>query len=156
MQPKEVAFFRSHGTRDIAAREAWETMEAWIKEFDLGREVPVRFGLFNLKDEATGDGSYDACIELPNALLAEAKSRLRYRTIPSGAYARQRHIGPHEDLDLVIEDVAVNCQKGMAMMIDEQRPIVEIYFNTVQSVPDEKLRTDVCLPVRIHDRTCAA
>jgi len=151
LRPKQVVFVRSTGPYAVSSVAAWDAMLAWINRHNLTREVTCGYGLALDHSGSTRpeDFRYDACIALPDGFIAPREDALPFETLPGGAFARIRHTGRYETVGssiTLIRDQWLSAQPHL--LIDRRRPMMTIYLGhpTLQDV--ERLRCDVCIPVR--------
>ena len=150
-RPRSVAFVRAHGAYGMASQRAWDVMLSWINERGLLLQLPYGYGLAydNPRRTAQGQCPYEACVELPDSYVELPTDGICFQTLPGGAYARTRHVGPYSGLRhsvVRIRDTWLTEQTHLT--IDRRRPFMFTYLDAPGSCEPEELRTDVCIPVR--------
>lgn len=124
-------------------------MFAWLERHGLRGPTDRGYGLAHDDPRvcAPENCRYDACVEVPDHLPAEAFEGLTKQRLPSGAYARKRHIGPHGDLSTVMREMRLTWSSRHGLELCRKRPALEIYLDDPKFVRPERLRTDICLPI---------
>ncbi|MGH1417798.1 MAG: GyrI-like domain-containing protein [Hyphomicrobiaceae bacterium] len=149
----DVAYFRVTGPRSAAADLAWHKMIDWLEKYDLRNEVERGYGICQPCSPNGKPGHYDACVALPPATPEIARSEVKIRKIPGGAYTRWQHKGAHSAVQFIISDLQDCHDEEATLTFDPTRPTIEIFLNDPAKVPEVKLRTDICLPVALQTGT---
>jgi AraC family transcriptional regulator len=151
LRPIHVATVRAKGPYETSAKAAWEEMFGWLNQAGLGGEKIARYGLL-LDDPrvvAPEKRRYEACVELVDEARTLVPLSFSIRRLPSGAFARVRHVGGAEGLSKVISGIRDTWEQGEGLIIDTRRPVIEIYLDNPEHVPVEKQRIDLCFPVSV-------
>lgn len=143
---------RAHGAYGEAASRAWAVMLAWLDARGLTMRLPCGYGLAfdNPRRVASRECRYDACVELPNTFIQQATDGVGFQTLPGGAFARVRHVGPYDGIRqsvLAVRDVWLADQQPH-LIVDRRRPFLFSYLDDPRTVAPDERRCDVCLPVR--------
>jgi len=149
LRPTTLAYVRCHGVYADASKRAWRRLFDWMDRHELRGVVRTGYGLCHDDPRSVPANScrYDACIELPDHLVPLAFEDIAFQRLPSGAYTRQRHVGPHESIGAVMSALRKQWCGNPNLVICCERPAVEIYLDDPLEVPPERLRTDICLPI---------
>ena len=92
---------------------------------------------------------YDACIEIPEGFEHVNTDGVSLQLLPSGAFARVRHVGPYDEVRNSIDGVGEEWAKTQPQLIlDRRRPLLIVFLDDPQKRDAAKLRSDVCVPVR--------
>jgi AraC family transcriptional regulator len=151
LRPRRVAFVRAYGPYSNASQQAWDVLLAWLDRQNLKSHLSCGFGLaYDNPRRTTDDGCrYDACVELPDHYAELMSDGLAFQMLPGGAFARARHVGPHDTVkDSVtrIRDTWLPDQPHL--VVDRTRPFLFCYLDDPRSCAHDDLRSDVCLPVK--------
>lgn len=148
LKPQPLLFYRVRGDRHAAKTEAWDGVQAWLKQ-STGSETMARaYGLWQPDADQFQTGTYDACIEVPECIDSAALSTIRQQTSPGGAFQRTRFKGPCSDLHEAVEDAAKTFKSGGGLILDPGRAIVEIFFGEEISIDQDDVKIDICIPVK--------
>lgn len=155
LRPKQVVFIRTTGPYRSSSLLAWAAMADWLDRHGLRAHMPCGYGLAQDDPQTVAAElcRYDACIELPAGVQIPRDDGLPIQTLPGGAFARVRHVGPYRSVRTSITRVRddwMPLQSGL--LHDRRRPLLTIYLDDPRTKDLAKLRCDVCLPVRTdHD-----
>ena len=158
LRPTKLAFVRSNGRPSIASQEAWARLYKWLDQSEFSRLAGPGYGL-NRSHQANGSTencSYDACIELRPEMEGRLPRDFRVQTLPGGPYARHGHIGSRAGLGEALVQLRDGWMMQRKLLICTDRPVVEIFLSDARRVAEEKLRTDICVPVKAVRRADAA
>lgn len=151
LRPKQVVFVRSTGPYAVSSLAAWSGMLSWIDRHNLTRDAGCGYGLQVDDPNATSPQHcrYDACITLPDGFIAPRDDTLPFQTLPGGAFARIRHVGPYDTARTSIARVRDQWLSGQPhLLADRRRPLLTIYLDHPNRREAGSLRCDVCVPVR--------
>jgi AraC family transcriptional regulator len=153
LRPRRVGFVRVHGTYKASSTTAWQTMADWLVRHDLNGQTTCGYGLtWDNPENANSDPCrYDACVELPDGYENLKVDSLSFQVLPGGAFARIRHVGSYSKINRSIEKVRETWLPGQPrLLFDRRRPLLVVYLDDHKSRDLNKLRCDVCIPVRTH------
>ena len=124
--------------------EAFARLGAIARKNGLGRAKPM-LGIFHDDPKTTppSDLHSDAGLVIPEE--AEIPSGLGELRLPAGRYARTTHVGPYEELGDVWAQFKREIPRSGHRMADGLS--YEVYRNTPETVPKEKLVTELYIPV---------
>lgn len=149
LRPVFVMFVRAHGAYGESATNAWQKMFKWIDENNQRHVVQAGYGLLhdNPKVISLDECRYDACIEVPDGFQNKIPETFAVQRLPGGAFARRKHQGTAKEIAVTISDLRDRQVKDSGLSFDPRRPVLEIYHDDPDKVPDGKRKIDVCLPV---------
>lgn len=149
LRPVYVMFVRAHGAYGESAQNAWQKMFRWIDENNRRQVVQAGYGLLhdNPKVISLDQCRYDACIEVPEGFQDKIPETFAVQKLPGGAFARRKHQGTASEIAVTIADVRDHYVKESGLNYDPSRPVLEIYHDDPEIVPDGKRKIDVCVPV---------
>lgn len=158
LRPVRVAYIRARGPYPVSAPEAWKKMLAWLDARGIRSEVTRGFGLAHDDPRTTAAEAlrYDACVEIPMDMEGLASREFGMQTLPGGAYARRRYVGPHTGISRQFHDMRETWAPSRGLVLHAKRPFVEIYLDDPLRCAPEKLRTDLCIPVAVGSEVNAA
>lgn len=87
----------------------------------------------------------DAALTFPREM--RLPKELQEQKLPAGRYARTTHVGPYEELGDVWARFMGEWLPASGERLADS-PSYEIYRNTPESVPKDKLRTDLYIPLK--------
>lgn len=152
MKPRQVAYVRRTGLYRDSSVQAWDAMMTWATRNGVRQLLTCAYGLtLENSDSGSSEGCrYDACIELPAGFPPGNASALSVQTLPGGAFARVRHLGPYSEAN---SSVRMLREQWLAqqpnLKLDRRRPVMIIYLDDPMLRAAETLRCDVCVPVAI-------
>lgn len=155
LRPRQVVYVRRSGLYRTSSAQAWAEMFAWLARHKLREHVTCSYGLAVDHPGLVAPQScrYDACIEIPEGFANVRTDGLSFQTLPGGAFARIRHVGPYGDLRpaiVSIRDEWLPTQPRLGL--DRRRPLLIIYLDDPERREGAKLRADICIPVNArHD-----
>lgn len=152
-RPKLVGFVRCHGPYKDSSADAWRLMSAWLGRHNLRSHISASYGLcLDPPDTVTvKDCRYDACVEVPPEYQAIKSDGIAFQMLPGGAFARKRHLGPYANVRSTIAQVRDEwLAQQTRLLADRRRPLLVIFLDDPQLRAPDKLRCDVCVPVRTH------
>ena len=145
---KPVAYIRARGNYskvdycDYFTR-LWQYVKA-RKLFSAGIENIVVY--HNDPDISKADDlRCDVCLAIPKGPVAEGA--VGVKTIAGGRYAVFVYTGPYAGLGGAYHKICREWLPGSGCELRES-PCFEKYLNNPERVPPEKLRTEICLPVK--------
>lgn len=158
LRPVRVAFVRVRGPYGQSAPAAWSKLLAWLDQHRVRSDVTRGFGLAHddPRTIAAADLRYDACVEVPPEVEALALREFGMQTLPGGAYARRRFVGPHSGIHTEFHEMRRTWAPSRGLALHTRRPFVEIYLDDPARCAPEKLRTDLCIPVIAASEASAA
>lgn len=158
LRPVRVAYVRVRGPYSHSAPTAWSKLLAWLDQHSVRREVTRGFGLAHDDPRvvAAAELRYDACVEVPPEVEVAAFREFGMQTLPGGAYARRRYVGPHAGIHNEFHEMRETWAPSRGLALHTKRPFVEIYLDDPARCPAEKLRTDLCIPVIAASEASAA
>lgn len=140
-----VAFVRHIGPYDRVG-EAWHRFLAWAGPRGLAGPAMQAFGvLYDDPDITPSDRlRYDACLTIDDTI--EPEGEIGAQTVGGGCYAVMRHVGPYNRLGQTYVQL---CGEWLPQSGRELRsaPALEFYRNSPLDTPDDKLVTDIFLPL---------
>lgn len=145
--------YRTVGPYSSSAPEAWSKMFDWLNRQRLRGVVTRGFGLALDDPRRVEPGlcRYDACVDLPEQLATSAWENMMPQRLPGGAYARRRHIGPHDQIGAIVKEMRETWCATPGIVPATDRALVEIYLDDPLTCPPEKLRTDLCMPIAFSE-----
>ena len=153
LKPRQVAFIRAVGPYAASSQQAWNDMFAWMTRNKLDTKTGFGYGLALDHADPVGveNRRYDACIDLPSDFTPNKNDGLALQTLPGGAFARFRHVGPYEGVGSVIGKVRDAWLASQdTLVVDRRRPLLVVYLDNRLLQTRDKQRCDVCIPVRTH------
>ncbi len=127
--------------------EAFATLHAVVQKAGVASTPDVALlGIYYDDPETTPASELrsDAGLTLPSGTpLPEG---LEERMLPAGRYARTTHVGPYEQLGDVWSRLMGEWLPASGERV-RNTPSYEIYRNTPETAPSEKLRTDLYIPL---------
>ncbi len=150
MKPRQVAYVRRTGLYRESSIAAWNAMLAWASRNGVRQLLTCSYGLAvdNPGSVSPEECRYDACIELPIGFPPANATALSFQTLPGGAFARIRHVGPYmtaRSSVTVLRDQWLAEQANLKL--DRHRPLMIIYLDDPMLREADTLRCDVCVPV---------
>ena len=161
LEPKNVIYISLQGEYaglDFpgAFAKLWEQVKAQ-KLFTAGVE---HIAVYHDDPKSTDPARLrtDVCLAVHKP--AEATGDVKVRTIPGGRYAVFTHIGPYDEVSAVYDAiygqwVPANCTCGDDCQCGDDckcalrdEPLFEIYCNDPATTAPEKLKTDICIPIK--------
>ncbi|MGE4292891.1 MAG: GyrI-like domain-containing protein [Desulfovibrio sp.] len=146
MPSLRVAYMR-HAGPYFTVGETWNALCAWACPQNLFGPATLFLGVCHDDPQITPPDKvrYDACMTVPEHIVAQGPVGIQ--EVFGGEWAVCRHLGPYEGLqELYNRLVGVWLpQSGREL---RESPSVEIYRNTPNDTPPEKLVTDVCLALK--------
>lgn len=153
IRPRKVAYARARGEHGFAAAEAWSRILGWLKA--EGHKLPSVIGFGLMQDDPRKVPAelcrYDACVDMPDGAGGPLPRNIGTQLIPGGAYVLERHNGGCRDVLSAIESLCGECGPSNSIVVDRQRPIMEILHDDPSLVPEEKRRIDICVPVVVGE-----
>lgn len=158
LRPLNVATVRATGPYAKSAAKAWDEMFAWLNDTGLIRSVGTGYGLLldDPRKTAPAQCRYQASVELVEEARRLIPDNFLIRRLPGGAYARRRHTGGAVGLAHTISQLRNAWVPSQGVVVDSRRPVIEIYLDNPNSVPLDKQRIDVCMPVMVDLHASAA
>ena len=153
LRPLNVAAFRAVGPYAQSSSTAWREVFSWLNRTGLIGQIGTGYGLL-LDDPrriAPEKCRYDACVELLDDARGVVPEAFNVRRLPGGAYARQRHVGGVVGLSDTISKMRNDWVPNLGVIVDTRRPVIEIFLDNPDSVPLQRQRVDVCMPVTAVD-----
>jgi len=128
--------------------QAWERLATWTKEAGLFDKKLESLGLCYEDPDVTEASKlrYDACLAFPAELISQyaLPADIRELDIPGGTYATALHEGSYESiLETYVALLGHWLPQRDIELADE--PVVEIYLTSPFEVPEEDLRTAICV-----------
>ena len=155
LRPRQVGFVRAVGPYSASSAKAWDEMFAWMTRNNLDGRIDRGYGLAvdDPQTVAAAQCRYEACIELPDSFVSRRNDSLALQTLPGGAFARVRHVGPYHNVRTSIAKVCDDWLVNQpCLRADRRRPLLTIFLDDPKRQLAEKLRCDVCVPVRtLHE-----
>ena len=149
LRPLPLVCMRAIGPYGQSSAAAWKEVLSWREKSQLKRSITRGFGLM-LDDPRATPGEncrYEACVEFQPEFEKLIPESFRQSRLPGGAYARQRHLGT-EGLGETIAAMRDGWVTSQGLTIDAKRPFIEIHLDDPALTAPEKLRIDICLPVK--------
>lgn len=149
MRPTPVLYFGATGPYEESAQQAWDRLLGWLDADRRGLGHPRGYGIFR-QDETSSEPHmirYDACIELKPGFSADPSNGIVRRVTPHGAYALARLKGCHRQIGESFRRIREQWSETDAIVIDTERPYMEIYLNDPATTPPDELLTQLCVPV---------
>lgn len=149
LRPLRVAYIRSVGPYAQSSAQAWSKMFDWLSNNGLHVFPGCGYGLLldNQLVTKADECRYDACVEISSMPESRAEGSLQTRKLPGGAYIRDRHIGCYTKMGEKILSVRQDWSQDSGLVIDEKRPLVQIFLDDPRRGDSGQLRSDVCVPV---------
>lgn len=147
IEPIEVLCVRKTGAYSKSASEAWQSIVAFISEYNLFHKVVTRYAVAHDNPKITESEliRYDACIAVNDQQINPNGEVVR-KIIAGGKYAVFMHEGAYETLN-VTYDALSNWIIENDVKVDN-RPIVQKYLDLDPTdVKPEDLRTEICVPI---------
>jgi AraC family transcriptional regulator len=145
IEPMKVACIRHLGPYDTCCK-AWERLFIWAgKRKFVGAET-VSIGVSYDDPETTPPEKirYDACITVGSNV--ESEGEIKVMEIGGGEYAKITHIGNYGDIKGTFRHLIKELipRSGRKM---RSAPCLEIYIDNPDEIPEEKCRTELCVPI---------
>lgn len=158
LRPQAVCYVRVRGPYAASAPQAWERLAAWADAQGLRAGVRNGYGLVrdNPRIKPAAECRYDACIEAPEGFLPDEKSGVTMQLLPGGSYARHRHVGGLAGLGQAFSWLAREWSAGRGLVVDTNRPLIEIYLKDLKTGQPGPGRMDICVPVMSSRKEKAA
>lgn len=158
LRPVQVAYVRVRGPYAVSSAQAWEKMLAWLDAHMIRNVVERGFGLAHDDPRCVDQRAlrYDACVQIPVDTMPDAFREFSVQTLPGGAFARRRYVGPHSGIRDEFHNMRSTWAPARGLALDNKRPFVEIYLDDPLRCPPNELRTDLCIPVMIASNASAA
>ena len=149
LRPLRIAYVRSVGPYAQSSKEAWSRLFEWLSENGFHTFPGCGYGLV-LDDPKVIDASscrYDACIEISSLPENRAEGSLQVRKLPGGAYVRERFVGCYSQVRERTLAVREQWASTSGLVVDDKRPVVQIFLDDPRRSEADKLCSDVCIPV---------
>ena len=158
LRPLNVATVRATGPYVKSAPQAWAEMFGWLNDTGLIGSVGTGYGLLldDPRKTAAALCRYQASVELVEEARLLIPDTFSIRRLPGGAYVRRRHTGGTVGLAHTISLLRNEWVPNQGVVVDSRRPVIEIYLDNPNSVPLDKQRIDVCMPVMVELHASAA
>jgi AraC family transcriptional regulator len=153
LRPKLVGFVRATGPYSESSGKAWASLKDWLERHNLSSQVTTGFGLHLDAPSRVDPAScrYEACVELGPEYQNLRTDGLAFQTLPGGAFARIRHVGPYETVRTSIIKLREEWLPAQPRLLpDRRRALMVVYLDDAKKRSASKLRCDVCIPVRTH------
>jgi len=149
LRPQRIAFVHVDGPVGEAAEEAWQRLLEWSERSGVRREVGIGYGIAfkPASDAPNARCGYRAGVEIPNGGFAGLGDQLPTCQLPGGAYARNRHVGRATGLAAAFNDLNEQHSPMPGLVLDDGRPLVEVYLDDPLCSDAEQIRTDLLLPL---------
>lgn len=150
--PLRVAFVRHIGPYD-ACGTAYETLMRWAAKHGVATRAPTILGVPYDDPAITPPDRlrYDACVVLrrKEQVEFEPSGPVGIREIPGGPHAVVVHIGPFSRLDRTYDWLFGHWLPGSGHEAGTD-PCHEVYHDDPALVAEEKLRTEIFLPLELR------
>ncbi len=149
MRPTPVLYFGVTGAYEESAQRAWNTMRGWLDSNRVRLGPPRGFGLFQDEPASAEEHlcRYDACVEMRPGLAADPSNGIVRKVTPSGAYAIARLKGHHRQISDGFKRIRGLWSEADAIVVDPDRPYMEIYLSDPATTPAGELIAQLCVPV---------
>ena len=149
LRPLNVVAVRATGPYEHSAAQAWSKVFDWLRRTGLIRQIGTGYGLLldDPRQVAPDKCRYEACVELIEEARLLVPESFTIRRLPGGAYVRQRHVGGTPGLAQAISNLRNNWVPNRELAVDVRRPVIEIYLDNPDHVPEERQRIDICMPI---------
>lgn len=149
LRPLRVIYARAVGAYPTSSMRAWQRMLAWLDETGRRSTLVCGYGLARDAPHLVGPDKcrYDACVEMPMTLTTPLPSDFGIQMLPGGAYKRERHVGSYTTIREALHRIRDDLPPGNGLAVDTRRPVVAIYLDDPINCPEERLRSDLCVPV---------
>jgi len=87
----------------------------------------------------------DVEIGFPISGAVAGEGEIRASTIPGGKVVRAVHTGPYETIESTYNALFAFARENKLPLADW---MYEFYLNSPESVPPDKLETEICLPIK--------
>lgn len=139
------AFLETRGLYSEVAQKLWGDLGPLLSE--IGHDsIREYLGLSGMDTSKTGN---DALIYQAGIALAAAPqklpSKMQYRAVASGKYARFLHIGPYKEIGAVFDHAFKLLAESKTNLRSEF--CIENYLNDPQTTPEKELKTEILIPV---------
>ncbi len=140
-----VAFVRHTGCyKDVG--QTWQQLMAWAGPKQLLGPDMKTFGMAWDDPAVTPEDKlrYDACLVVDDSIQPEGDVGIQ--KTHAGAYATTTHQGPYDQL----QDVYLQLFKQWLPTSGKApaaAPVIEMYLNNPQNTPQDKLLTQICIPL---------
>ncbi len=145
IEPMRVACIRHLGPYENCGK-AWERLFVWAGKRQLVGAETVSIGVSYDDPETTPPEKirYDACITVGSDV--ESEDEVKVMEIGGGEYAKITHVGSYKDIKGAYRHLIGELipQSGRKM---RNAPCLEIYIDNPDEVPEEKRRTELCVPI---------
>ena len=149
IRPTTVVYARGTGGYQVAAKEAWERLNAWLAQHQVRRQVKRGFGLFHDNPQVTPLEllRYDACVELTTGLDADPEAGIGRHMLSGGTYAVHTHVGGYARMGGLFSQLHSDWVPKQGLAVDYDRPFMAIHLNDPLLTREMHRRTELCIPV---------
>lgn len=146
VEPMRLAFIRHIGPY-IECTKAWNTLCAWAETKGVFQNPVKVIGICYDDPQVTPPDKirYDACFTVNESVQAEGEVGIQ--VLPGGRYAVITHAGPYEKLEETYGKLMGQWLPSSGEEFGEHASF-EVYLNSPDETPPEKLLTDIYLPLK--------
>ena len=148
-RPMRLVHLRAMGPYETARTAAWKRMFEWLNSRGLHKMPGCGYGLLldDPKITPRDECRYDACVDLMSVGEVGLDGGVMIRRLPPGAFARTRHAGSYMKMNDTVRNLRETWLPQNGLLVDTRRPFVEVYLDDPRGRPDEKQRSECCIPV---------
>ena len=149
LRPTQVLYSAATGSFEQSAQQAWNRMIGWLDADQRRLGSPRGYGIFREDETSAAPQTYryDACIELKPGFSADPSKGIVRRVTPHGAYALARIKGSHRRIGESYRRIREQWSETDAIVIDRERPYMQIYLNDPATTQPDELVAQLCIPV---------
>jgi AraC family transcriptional regulator len=148
LKPTRIVFVRAKGPYETSVPAAWRQLVGWLARHGAERELRIGYGLARDDPDqvAAAECRFDACMEVPFGLEAQAAEEMATQKLPGGPYARHRLAGEVAHIAAAFRQQRARWAAAQGVTLDTRRPLVTLYLSHPLK-SDGKVRCDLCTPV---------
>lgn len=145
--PRQYLYLEKIGPFMVQAPKAWNEFSEIVEPHKKELSLSGMAGLSKIDENKQGDDRfvYQAGVFI-DAAPANIPKGLRLRTSQGGKYARFMLTGSYHQLPQAYPKIFSVLEKDGISLRDDF--CAEIYLNTPQDTPEEKLKTEILVPVQ--------
>ncbi|MCV0369107.1 GyrI-like domain-containing protein [Filomicrobium sp.] len=157
LRPKQITCTRVSGNGTVAARTAWQRIEAWLQRNAISGLVITRYGLeFGpAMTESYHGNSYIACVEIDGIRKLPPLDDCPFDRLPGGAFARSRFVGPCAEISAAFASIQSHLAGTNHYAADRSRPLITIFLDPPDFSAPTTVKTDLLIPVATQSRNAA-
>lgn len=145
--PRQYLYLEKIGPFMVQARKAWDEFSEIVQPYKNALSMSGMAGLSKIDESKQGDDRfvYQAGVFV-DAAPTKVPKGLNLRTSPAGKYARFTLTGSYDQLAQAYPQIFSILEKDGIRLRNEF--CAEVYLNTPENTPEEKLKTEILVPVQ--------